>query len=333
MPGAQTDGGGARFALSATRPGDDPGAVAQVRALQRWLEEDGLAELPAEHGALASQPFGVRVDLSAVAGSPWREAFFSQHAAIGLSTWVTWTCADGTPGEAFAPPGVAWAMSGNLFELMCRLPGDRIELCYALAGRLPLLPRGTWIHPDGWWDEWKSRPVDATDDAMTLGDIYRRQLYPRVLACLERFAPFTTVVDVCGGDGELAVAVAARFPGAQVTVLERNRAACEAARAHERLAVVCADAAAPWPALPAQDAALLIGAVQGNVMTADAAEAVVAETARALRPGGFAVVAGWSPCLLDRRGFEALGFEVLNCAVPPTDDDPNPRQLYLLRKV
>ena len=116
-------------------------------------------------------------------------------------------------------------------------------------------------------------------------------------------------------------------------MLERNRAACEAARSHERFAVVCADAAAPWPALPPQDAALLIGAVQGNVMTADAAEAVVAETARALRPGGFAVVAGWSPCLLDRRGFEALGFEVLNCAVPPTDDDPNPRQLYLLRKV
>jgi SAM-dependent methyltransferase len=290
------------------------------------LLEDSLPDLPPEHQPLADLPFGLRLDLRRL-GDPWRALRLSQHTAVGLGTWATWD-AD-PPGHAFAPPGTAWAMAPDLHALMTHLRGDEIELHYALAGRVPLLPRGTWIHPDGWWDDWKSRPVD--EDGGTLGQIYRERLYPWALSALPD-GPLR-VVDVCGGDGELAALVADAHPGSAVTVLERNRAACDAARARG-LAVVPADAADPaaWTSLHDLDAALLVGAVQGNVLAADAAIAVLRHAHGALRPGGLVVITGWSPCLVDSDDLRRLGFDVFHTAVPPTEADPNPRQLYLARR-
>jgi SAM-dependent methyltransferase len=303
-----------------------PTPDAALNAVRRWLLDDSLPALPPEHQALADLPFGLRLDLRRL-NDPWRTLRLSQHTAVGLGTWATWD-AD-PPGHAFAPPGTAWAMAPDLHALMTHLRGDEIELHYALAGRVPLLPRGTWIHPDGWWDDWKSRPVD--DDGGTLGQIYRERLYPWALAALPP-GPLA-VVDVCGGDGELAALVADAHPGGRVTVLERNRAAGDAARARG-LPVIHADAADPagWSTLHDLDAVLLIGAVQGNVLTPDAALAVLRHAHAALRPGGLIVITGWSPCLVDSDDLRRLGFDVFHTAVPPTDTDPNPRQLYLARR-
>jgi hypothetical protein len=316
---------------------DLPGASDRLRAIQRWVVDHGLPDLPPEHQALVRFPFGVRLDLTRLADTSWTEVFFSQHTTVGLGTWVTWSGPEGD-GARFMPPGVTWAISPLLFELMQRLAGDEIELHYALAGQMPLLPRGTWVHPDGWWDEWKSRPLGGEDESVTLGSVYRGWLYPRVMGCLRAAEsggmPITQVVDVCGGDGELAEAVGVTWPDAVITVLERNAKGCEASG--ERLAaphrVVQGDVslAETWEGLHDVDVVLMTGAIQGNVMGAGAAEATVKLAAAALRPGGLAVVTGWSPCLLDTAGFEAAGFEVRNMAVPPTPEDANPRQFYVL---
>lgn len=307
---------------------DDDGARDALATVVAWVLREGRPELPPEHTALATQPFGVWLSLAHLEGSPWRELLLSQHTAMGLATWATWVDRDGAPGAAFLSPGAAWALSPFLLELMRRLPGDTIELRYALAGRLPLLPRGTWVHPNGWWDEWKSRSM-GDEEGPTLGEIYRRWLYPRVLRCLDGMEG-TRVVDVCGGDGELAATVLAARPGADVLLVERNRASCEAARARLGGGVIEGDAAQGWPG--EHDVVLLVGAVQGNVMSADAGLAVMRHAFASLRPGGYAVITGWSPCLLDAADLRRLGFEVLNMAVPPTEEDPNPRQLYVARR-
>jgi SAM-dependent methyltransferase len=314
---------------------DESGARERLHQLKTWIAAHGLAELPPEHRALAERPFGIRLDLRRLGDPEWGEVLLSQHTAIGLGTWATWTGPAGE-GAAFLPPGVSWVLSPVLYELMQRLGGEEIELHYALAGRFPLLPRDTWVHPDGWWDEWKSRPLGLEEDAPTLGSVYRGWLYPRVLACLAAFEaggePVRRVVDVCGGDGELGAAVAGGRD-VELTVIERNEAAAEQAAARG-LRVVRGDAAeaASWAGLEALDVVLLVGAVQGNVMDWAAAEATVRCAAQALRPGGLAIVTGWSHCLLDGPAFERLGFEVSNRSVPPSEGDPNPRQLYLLRR-
>jgi SAM-dependent methyltransferase len=319
---------------------DDEGARRHARRLVQWIEEDGLPTLPPEHQPLAALPFGIRLHLARLGDVPWSEVFMSQHTSSGLGTWLTWTTPTGEQGQAFAPPGVAWAMASSLLELMRRLRGDEIELHYALGGNTPLLPRGTWIHPDGWWDEWKSRPVSWEENAPSLGTVYSDWLYPRVLARLEdlvaRGVTLGRVLDVCSGDGELSARVASQWPSARVTLLERNASACAEARAcmadaHRVLHGDVTDPAA-WADIGPQDVALLVGAIQGNVMTTEAAREAMRHVASVLVPGGFAVVTGWSACLLDSEGFEALGFDVLNTAVPPLPDDPNPRQLYLLRR-
>lgn len=77
---------------------------------------------------------------------------------------------------------------------------------------------------------------------------------------------------------------------------------------------------------------MLIGAVQGTVLTPDAALTVLRHAHAALRPGGLVVITGWSPCLVDSEDLRRLGFDVFHTAVPPNDADPNPRQLYLARR-
>jgi SAM-dependent methyltransferase len=313
---------------------DEDGARALLAQVKDWALSHGLPELPPEHRALAELPFGVHLDLRRLGDAQWGELMLSQHTAAGLGTWLSWM-GPGGRGGVFVPPGVAWVLSPVLYELMQRLGGEEIELRYALAGRFPLLPRDTWVHPDGWWDEWKSRPLGLEEQAPTLGSVYRGWLYPRVLGCLRTFAasgePARRVVDVCGGDGELAASLG---EGHEVVLIERNAAAASEARARG-LRVVEGDAASAssWRGLTGQDVVLLVGAVQGNVMGWQAAEATVAHAARALRPGGLAIVTGWSHCLLDAAGFRRAGFEVHNCAVPPSEADPNPRQLYLLRRL
>lgn len=309
-------------------PATEAGDWAPLQHLRAWIAAEGLSDLPPEHAALASSPFGVWLDLRRPPDSPWRELMLSQHTAHGLATWVTWVDHQDRPGAAYLPPGPAWALTPFLLGLMRRLRGDEIELRYALAGRQPLLPRGTWVHPDGWWDEWKSRPAD--EEGPTLGEIYRRWLYPRVRACLEVMeGPLQRVVDVCGGDGEL---LATLGPGLDLTLIERNHAACEAARARGVARVVEGDAADARCWQGTWDAVLLVGAIQGNVMTTEAARQVLGHARAALRPGGYAIVTGWSPCLLDAADMRAAGFQVLNLTTPPVEDDPNPRQLYVLRR-
>lgn len=317
---------------------DDAGARERAWAIARTLEATALPSLPSEHGPLAAHPFGLQLRLDRLGDVPWTTLRLSQHTAVGLGTWITWTGPGGTSGQAFAPPGVAWALSPVLLELMRRLPGDAIELLTAEAGRVPILPRGTWVHPDGWWDDWKARPIgDAAGP--TLGDYYEAAVHPWVIQVLERLVEdglrLGRAVDVCGGDGALAATVADRF-GARVALLERNGPSCVIAR--ERLGpdadVREGDAASEgaWEGLRDLDVALLAGAVQVNVLTAEAARRVMERVAAALRPGGVAIVLGWSPCLLEAADFAALGFTVHNTAIPPTGDDPNPRQLYLLRR-
>ncbi len=320
------------IALSATEH-DDDGAAAAVAEMRLWVERHGLAELPPEHAALREHPFGLFLELEHLRAG-WHRVFLSQHTAMGLGTWVTWDDDDGG-GGAFVPPGVSWALSPVLHRLMRRLPGDAIELRYALAGRMPIMPRGTWVHPDGWWDEWKSRQL--AHGKPTLGDVYRSFLYPRVLGVLDRLGgEVGAVVDVCAGDGELGELVLGHLTHARLTLLERNHAACVQARARlsGRGEVLQGDASHrdAWQDLGPFDVALLVGAVQNNVMSAGAAVTVMEQVHRTLAVGGHAVVLGWSACLLDREGFEALGFTVLNTAQPPAGDDPNPRQLYILRK-
>lgn len=322
---------------------DPARAAAHLSTLVAWTSEHGLPELPDEHRGLADHPLGLRLRVGHLPGAPWSEVFLSQHTAAGLGTWVTWTTPTGDAGQAFWPPGVSWALSPVLNGLLRGLPGDAIAVCAAASGRQPLLPRGTWVHPDGWWDAWKHRQTDGAGAGLTLGEVYGRWLHPRVLAVVAQLvdagvlgadgAPLR-VIDVCGGDGELAAALCARHD-AVVTLIERNVAGAEAARGrlgapHRVIAADAVDVAA-WTSPPA-DLCLLAGAIQGNVMAPADAAVVARHVFAALRPGGIAVVTGWSPCLLDPGDFAALGFEVGNTAVPPSDEDPNPRQLVVLRR-
>lgn len=318
--------------------------AAQVRGLidefRRWVASDGLPQPPPEHRLLVDEPFGMRLDLSSY-DTPWQSVFVGYRASTESALWLTWTDAEGTTESAYVPPVVAWAVRSVLTELVCRLHGDQVEVAHALAGSRPILRRGTWIHPPLWWTEWKSRELNNEDEPLTVGDVYRWLLYPRVLHTLnvarESGERMTRMVDVAGGDGELARLVLDRWPDVEITVVDLNPTSIAMATSRlgeDGTAIYGSVTEAPtWARLGGDhDMALMVGAIQGNVMTAHEAHRTATHAHAALRPGGMAIATGWSPCLVDAAGFEAIGFEVLNCIAPPTPVDPIARQHYVLRR-
>lgn len=315
-------------AVRSTIVADESQRLQQVDGLLaeliRLLLQDGLPKPPEQHANLAREPFGFRMHPPRVV----RTLFVSQHASSDSAVWITWTDGEGDHG-AYVSPAMMWAVWPLVTGLVARLHGDELELAYAIAGERPVLARSTWVHPNGWWDSWKSRPLDHV--GQTIGQVYREHLYPAALETLGALEIRGTVVDVCGGDGELGEQIAAL--GAEVVLVDRNLPSTVAAR--ERVArVVQGDAsvAATWDEVGPVDAAVLVGAISGNVMRREDALAVMAHVVGVLQPGGWVVVTGWNPCLLEAPDFRRLGLEVHNCVVPPAELGMLPRQHYVLRR-
>ncbi|MBO1752757.1 class I SAM-dependent methyltransferase [Actinotalea sp. BY-33] len=126
-------------------------------------------------------------------------------------------------------------------------------------------------------------------DAQVLGTYL-----PAVTAwAAEHTTDVRTVLDLGAGTGVGAVALAARFPEAQVLALERSPLMIErlaaASLAHaltDRLQTVLADLDEPWPALPPVDLAWASSSLHEVTDPARVLRAVH----DALRPGGVAVV-------------------------------------------
>jgi hypothetical protein len=305
-----------------------------IRELARWIRSDGLETPPDQHALLAEQPSGMLLSLSGIADCSWSTLFIGSGTSSKGALWLRWTDKEGLKG-AFLPPAVSWPLHALVAQLLERLHGDEVEFAQTDTA---------WVHPAGWWDDWKPRPLTAAHETVeagrhetTIGDIYRDALYPTVEATLEAMiladSPCRRVVDVCAGDGELALRLLKRWPALQLTLLECNAQAVAASRERigDRAVVREEDVrTATWPV--EADVVLLVGAIQGNVMSSDDAYAAIRQAYASLRPGGLAIVTGYSPCLVDAGGFELVGFNVLNRAAPPTHDNAMGRQHYVLRR-
>lgn len=321
----------ASWRLQTTIPGDEARRLTQLSDLVDELLRLVSAcpsDPPDEHTLLAEEPFGFRLHLPTGA---LRSLFVSQRSSADGTALLTWTTREGDAGSAFVPPTEMWAVWPLLTHLVARLHGDEMELAYAAAAERPILARSTWIHPNGWWDSWKNRPLEHTEEPRTIGEAYREVVYPVVLQSLSAALP-GRVLDVCGGDGELGEA-ALQLGATEVVVLDRNAVAVASARTRldgQSARVELADATEPW-SLGTFDAVLLVGAISANVVSHADAERIVSNVAACLRPGGVAIVAGWNPCVLEADDFRAAGLVVRNLSLPPIQVGMLPRQHYVLQ--
>jgi len=306
-----------------------------VELLQGLAREEGRTEIPLEARHLVAAPFGYVFRLGGHLGTPLKLQF-SFRLEAGTPVVLSWTSPE-SEEQWFLSPSAQWMIQPLLGALIELVDGAAYELDYALAGSQPVFPNSTFLFPDGWWDQWKGREVNAEGE--TVGDAYRSEIYPWVQRWVERaFAPYEgpplRVLDLCGGDGELLEGVLQVLPGAAEGVLvDRNRASCEAARARlgDRARVVqgdLRDLPRLLPELGPFDLVLSVGALNANVVTPDVAEAVAPSLVAALVEGGHFVAGGWTPCLLRAEDLRALGLEVLNSTRPAPFSVWAGQQLY-----
>jgi spermidine synthase len=215
-------------------------------------------------------------------------------------------------------------------ELLVRLHGDELEIDASLAGEHPILPHSTFVHPDGWWPAFKARELDGS----TLGGVYRDLLYPAVAEIVGRRPGH--VLDLGGGDGELAAALLGAGAATNVTVVDRNQALLAAARGRltEGATVVDADLAAKgWPASLEGpfDAIVAVGLFESNVLPTAVARHVLEAARLRLAPGGALVITGTGAALVRRAQLEALALDVTNATLPAGEVRGATYPLYVAR--
>jgi SAM-dependent methyltransferase len=139
-------------------------------------------------------------------------------------------------------------------------------------------------NPDIWQESWDRQQEAFLPD--------REQ---RFAAMLDAVAAITAgaaprLLDLAGGTGTIALRALARFPGAQVTVLDQDPVllAIASSSLRERGAVVDADLGDPgWRAkLPAESFDAVLTATALHWLPADRVTALYAEIREVLRPGG-----------------------------------------------
>jgi hypothetical protein len=228
-----------------------------------------------------------------------------------------------------------------IMALVAASDGDELEMDYALSADQPIFPHSTFLFPDGWWDAWKERALDE-EGTVHLGDVYRHQVMPAVWEVLAQLpGPLQRVVDLGGGDGEcLAAWLDLRPDIGDAALLDRNAPALELARGRlgGRARVVAHDLARTSAATLREaaggpiDVVLAIGVLCVNVLTREGALRCAEAVAGALAPGGVAVLAGWTPALLRRSEWEALGLCVVNTTRPDSAEAWGGPQLYVLQR-
>ncbi len=327
-------------APSATAP-DAPSREARLRAVVGALLDriaaEGTDDVPLDAQHLVAAPFGYVFRFSRVAGLPARLQFsFRLDPGTPLVVWVD---EGGARRLRYVPGATAWAVQPLVEALVALAAGDEFEAAYALAARHPLFPTSTLLFPDGWWTTWKDRQL-ADDQPGTVGEAYRAHVYPWVERIVARVAAgrgAMRVLDVCGGDGEALAGVLGVLPaGSSATLIDRNEGALAAARRRvPDAAAVAADVGADPEVIRAAgpaDLVLLIGALAVNVLSPDVAVDVARAVASALTPGGVAIAAGWTPCLLEADDWAALGLVPFNTSRPAPARTWVGQQLYGLYK-
>lgn len=291
---------------------DEGRRVAQLRALTDQLVTlvDGVGtDLPDEQAALGRAAVRHEADLSALGGRVARLAIAQRASA---SPGVLVTLDDGAP--RWLPPAFAWTFQPLLVDVLVRLHGDELAVDAREAGRRPILPRSTWVHPLAWWEDADERPLDEAGARTTVGEAYAGVVHPAVAAWV---AAGERVVDLGGGRGGLAARLV--DAGARVTVVEAHPRLAEAAR--ERLgeaAVVEADVRGDGGlgAVGDVDVVVASGLLEANVMTQEEALDVLARAAARLSPGGRIVVAGIGASLVGADDLARVGLEVSNRSIP-----------------
>jgi hypothetical protein len=298
----------------------DPEAVARVlTALRLALDEEGADEVPLFAGQLVHRFFGYRLRTGRYGGPERLDLSF--RLEIGTGAVVRWD--DRT---WFIGPAATWRVVPLFEAMIAAVAGDEAEIDYTLAGVHPLFPSSTFVFPDAWWDGWRDRP-DV--DGVSLREKYAEHVHPWVRRLLTPWlrgaGRSLRVIDLCGGEGDALRSVEDLLPGgSSAVVVDRNRTSLARVDARwDRLEQSVGEAP-----LEAADLILAVGALCVNVLSPPEAARAAGRIADALQPGGVAVVAGWTPCLLARADWEALGLTVVNCLRPAAPRAWEGQQLY-----
>ena len=148
-------------------------------------------------------------------------------------------------------------------------------------------------------------------------------------------APALAVYELCGGDGSLGAALLQAHGPDRVgsyTMLERNamlvRTAAEKMGSDERATISCVDVCSERgqeeiaAVSPQPDVWIASGStLNGQVGPASMAAQTLASMASTLRPGGCAIITGFSNCHLTPRAITASGLRVLRASVPSVQAD------------
>jgi hypothetical protein len=226
---------------------------------------------------------------------------------------------------------------GPLQEYATSLAGDEIEVDTTYAPDMGIVPVGNW-------DEWKSGVSGRT---------YREKIYPKALEAVTgnldlRGTDRAVCVDLFGGDGEFSELLAGSLrmtnKAAEIHIIDANIPSLERAHArfqnessgkfvvHPPVDLTRVEDVFPEIPNPPNLVTALGGLCDGIVKKNDAIR-IAKKVFDGLAEYGLFIVTGYSPVLLNKAGFESVGFKVKQMSIPSNAlTGELPYQMYVLIK-
>lgn len=309
--------------LSVAKTASPPDKSEKIQEIFSRLQE--IAEA-------AKQP--TRLDLTPFAAPNW--AMTLQPKKQGERIWVKledFRC------DAECPMPLAWYKKKAV--IVPEINGYRLTLGYRsywiqgeeaktlVKQMAPLLNGNRYeVESHKWTDRLEETWNMGWKELGDNGTLYREKIYPLLQAYAKKFLDSgeKRVLEVCGGDGELAEKIL-KENGKNISayyLLDTSEVSCQNAKARhlETLSVHQQDVTQSYDFIQKESIDLVIGCgalSQSVLYDSHSAKRALKEICRVLKKGGILLLSGRTQQWINSKDLNEAGFSVKNMTIPPAD--------------